>query len=173
MNLFLKIFGFLIVVIIIVGLLLDNTVNVRRQVVIEAAPQAIHPYLSDLKQWPQWTPWKALDPSIKTTIGNISEGVGASQSWVGESGAGALTITQSSLDEGVIFSLNFEGDSTVYTSGITYQWDGKATTVTWYMTGNMEPIIIGNYFAQLMDTFVGQSYQDGLDKLKALVEEQV
>ncbi|TQV72184.1 SRPBCC family protein [Aliikangiella marina] len=173
MKLFLKIFGVLLALFIIVGLVLDNSVDVRRQVVIEAAPQAIHPYLSDLKQWPKWTPWAELDPSMKTTIGNISAGVGASQSWAGQSGAGALTITQSSLEEGVIYSMNFEGDSTVYTSGLTYQWDGKATTVTWFMKGKMEPIIIGNYFAQLMDKFVGQSYEDGLNKLKELVESTV
>ena len=107
---------------------------------------------------------------MKTTIGSSSKGVGASQSWSGESGAGALTITQSSIDEGVIYNLNFDGDSTVYTSGLTYQRSGKSTQVTWFMQGEMQPLIVGNYFAQLMDTFVGQSYEDGLNKLKTIVE---
>lgn len=172
MNLFLKVFGVLVAIIILVGLFLDNNVDVKRHITIDATPQAIHPYIANLNEWPKWTPWNEMDPSMKTTIGTIEQGVGASQSWAGESGAGALTITQSSIEEGVIYNLTFDGDSTVYTSGMTYQWDGKATQVTWFMQGEMQPIIIGNYFAQLMDGFVGQSYEDGLNKLKTLVESE-
>ena len=172
MNLFLKIFGVLMLAVLIGGVILDNNINVQRQVTINAAPEAIHPFVEDLNQWPQWTPWSTMDPTMKTSIGKISKGVGASQSWVGESGSGALTITQSSIEEGVVYNLTFEGDSAVYTSGMTYQWDGASTTVTWYMRGAMEPIIIGNYFAQLMDKLVGPTYEDGLKQLKSLVESQ-
>ena len=170
MKTFLKIFAVIIGLIVVGGLFLDNNVNVNREVTINASTDKIHEYVNDLNKWPEWSPWIDLDPSIKTTIGEVSQGVGASQTWVGESGAGALTLTESSATTGIIYNLTFEGDSTVYIAGMRYEPTGEQTKVTWYMTGEMQPIIIGNYFAQLMDSFVGQSFSDGLTKLKKAVE---
>jgi len=170
MKTFLKIFGGFILLLAIIGLFLDNKINVSRQVEINASPERVHELVNNLNNWPQWSPWKTLDPSIKTTIGDISSGVGASQSWVGESGGGKLIFTQSSADTGIVYDLNFEGDSATYVSGMTYQEKDGKTLVVWYMKGEMGPIIIGNYFAQLMDTLVGDSFQLGLDKLKEVAE---
>ncbi|MET1255289.1 SRPBCC family protein [Aliikangiella maris] len=170
MRTFLKIFGVFMLIFVIVGLILDNQVNVSREVKINAPPQKIHQLVNDLNQWPSWTPWIDMDPSIKTTVGAISQGVGASQSWVGESGSGKLTFTQSSPETGVVYDLVFDGDPTVYQAGMRYYPEGDKTRVVWYMQGEMQPIVIGNYFAQLMDTFVGESFASGLNKLKALAE---
>ncbi|WP_444996622.1 SRPBCC family protein [Aliikangiella sp. IMCC44359] len=170
MRTFLKIIGVLIILFIIGGLILDNKVNVTREIEIQASPEKIHLFVNDLNQWPQWTPWIDLDPTIKTTIGAVTHGVGAMQSWTGESGSGSLTFTQSSPENGIVYDLTFEGDPTVYISGMRYSANGDKTIVTWYMTGEMQPIIIGNYFAQLMDVFVGDSFSSGLNKLKKAVE---
>lgn len=172
MQTFLKIFGIIIVLFIGVGLLLDNEVHVTREIKINASAEDIHRYVGDLNQWPEWTPWIVLDPTIKTTIGDKASGVGASQSWTGESGSGTLKFTASSPQTGIVYDLNFEGDPAVYVSGMTYKADGSSTIVTWYMKGEMGPIIIGNYFAQLMDSLVGDSFQLGLDKLKEQLEKR-
>ena len=170
MQTFLKIFGVIIVIFVGVGLFLDNEVHVTREIKIDASAEDIHRYVGDLNQWPEWTPWVVLDPSIKTTMGDKTTGVGASQSWTGESGGGNLTFTASSPQTGIVYDLIFDGDPAVYVSGMTYKTDGNGTIVTWYMKGEMGPIIIGNYFAQLMDSLVGDSFQLGLDKLKEQVE---
>jgi uncharacterized membrane protein len=172
MKTFLKIFAFLLVLIAVVGLFLDNKVNVSRQIEVNAAPEMIHAYVADLNQWPKWSPWLELDPTIQTTIGNVSSGVGASQSWVGQSGSGALTIVQSHESDGIVYHLTFDGDSTVYVAGLRYASQGDSTLVSWYMTGEMKPIIIGNYFAQLMDGFIGKDFENGLAKLKQVVESE-
>ena len=171
MRTVLKVVGVLIVIFVVVGLLLDNSINVKRQITINAAPQDIHPYVSNLKNWPLWTPWQEMDPSTQTVLGTLHEGVGASQSWSADSGGGELTIIESSSDKGVTFNITFDGDPAIFQSNIKYDWDGKVTTVTWSMTGNIEPIIIGNYFAQLFDMFIGPSYEEGLHALKKLTEE--
>lgn len=170
MKTFLKIFGGFILLLVVVGLFLDNKINVSRQIEVNASPEKVHELVSDLNNWPKWSPWTTLDPTIKTTIGDKSSGVGASQSWKGESGAGKLTFTQSSLEKGIVYDLNFEGDPATYISGMTYEEKDGKTLVVWYMKGEMGPIIIGNYFAQLMDTLVGDSFQLGLDKLKEAAE---
>lgn len=170
MKTFLKIFGVIVAIIIAVGLVLDNKVDVSRQVEINASAEQVHRYVNDLEKWPEWSPWIDLDPTMKTVLGKKTTGVGASQSWHGQSGAGALTFTQSSASEGVVYDMTFEGDSTIYTAGLRYQEQNGKTLVTWYMQGEMEPIIIGNYFAQFMDGFVGDSFASGLEKLKNLAE---
>jgi len=171
MQTFLKIFGALALIFIVTGLVLSNKVDVRRSVEINAPVTSIHKFTDDLKRWPEWSPWLELDPTIATTLGKITQGTGASQSWKGQSGGGKLTFTTSSPSSGVKYEMQFEGDPTLYLSGLSYQSDGYKTTVTWYMTGEMKPIIIGNYFAQLMDGFVGDSFTQGLEKLKLIAEE--
>ena len=171
MQTFLKIFGFLAAVVIVIGLFLSNKVDVRRSVEINAPASSIHKFTNDLIQWSKWSPWLTQDPTIKTTLGKITQGVGASQSWKGQSGNGELTFIESSPQTGVKYNMQFDGDRTIYLSGLSYQTDGYKTTVTWYMTGEMEPIIIGNYFAQLMDGFVGDSFTQGLEKLKLIAEQ--
>ncbi|PCI72336.1 MAG: hypothetical protein COB38_04235 [Gammaproteobacteria bacterium] len=170
MNTFLKVFGGSILLFVVIGLSLSNNINIRRSIEIDAPFSVIHSQVNDLNQWAEWSPWLTMDPTIKTTIGDIQAGVGAHQSWVGQSGAGQLTFTESSENTGVVYDMSFAGDSTVYQAGMSYQESGSKTLVTWYMTGKMQPIIIGNYFAQIMDALMGDSFTIGLEKLKEVSE---
>ena len=172
MRTFLKIFGALVVAFILTGLIIPNHIDVRRSIEINAPVHIIHYQINDLNNWPRWSPWLEMDPSVKTSLGDIHSGVGAHQSWSGQSGAGQLTFTNVSEQTGVEYEMSFEGDSTKYLAGLSYSTDGNKTTVTWYMTGDMQPIIIGNYFALLMDALVGDSFVIGLEKLKEVVEKE-
>lgn len=170
MKTFLKVAGVLIVLFIAVGLILPNQVDVRRSITINAPLESIHKYTNNLEKWSEWSPWVELDTTMKMTLGEIHQGVGASQSWVGESGSGQLKFTASSLQQGIVYNMSFDGDPTVYEAGLSYQSNATATVVTWHMSGEMKPLIIGNYFAQLMDSFVGNDFTKGLEKLKAIAE---
>ncbi len=170
MQTFLKIFGVILAIFVVVGLILPNQVEIKRDIEINASTEVIHEYVSNLENWPKWSPWLELDPTIQTNIGDIHQGVGASQSWQGKSGGGNLTFTQSSIEKGVVYKINFEGDPTLYRAGLSYQTKGNKTLVSWTMTGEVKPIIIGNYFALLMDSLVGDSFVSGLEKLKTISE---
>lgn len=170
MQNFLRFFGVLAAVVILVGLILPNDVDVRRSIEIDAPLTSIHALTNDLENWPKWSPWLAEDPSITIQLGEVTQGVGAFQSWKGASGNGSIKFIESALASGIIYEMNFEGDNTDYIAGLSYQEHGSRTVVTWYMTGEMKPVIVGNYFAQLMDTLVGDSFAQGLEKLKALAE---
>ena len=172
MQNFLKIFGGIIVLFVGVALFLDREFEVSREITIKASPEQIHGYINNLSQWPKWSPWEILDPSVVTTIGDISSGVGASQTWNGNGGGGSLTFTQSSVSEGIAYDLIFDGDSSVFITEMRYRKNGSSTTVSWIMKGKMEPIIIGNYFAQLMDTLVGDNFFLGLSNLKKVIESE-
>jgi hypothetical protein len=170
MQTFLRFFAGFIIVLVAIGLLLDREFVVSREISINASPAEIHMYVDDLNQWSKWSPWQQIDQSVVTTIGKITSGIGASQTWTDNGGGGQLSFTESSADTGIVYDLTFAGDSSVFVSAMSYRIDGESTIVSWTMRGTMEPIIIGNYFAQIMDTLVGDNFALGLTNLKKVVE---
>ena len=163
----------LIVVVVVIGLFLPTSYTVERSIVIDAPPAKIHEYVGDLNNWDAWEPWKEGDPTLVVTHGEKTKGVGASQSWVGESGDGALTFTKDSPTEGIEYDLVFDDGTYVCQSAMKYSplEDGE-TKVTWTMTGDMETPVIGGYFVLMMDSMVGKMFDKGLVNLKNTVEGQ-
>ena len=162
----------ILIILIVIGLFLPASFTVERSIKINASPEKVHEYVGDLVMWDEWTPWKEEDPTIVVTRGDKTKGVGASQSWVGESGDGALTITKDTPDEGIEYDLVFEGGQYLSKGAIMYdEIDAGETKVTWIMSGDMETPVIGGYFAILMDSMVGDMFDKGLNNLKAAAEE--
>ena len=163
----------IIIVVVVVGLFLPTSYTVERSIVIDAPPNQIHKYVGNLENWGTWEPWREEDPTIVVTRGEKTKGVGASQSWVGDSGDGALTFTKDSPTEGIEYDLVFDGGTYVCRGAMIYDplEDGE-TKVTWTMTGDMGTPVIGGYFALMMDSMVGQTFDKGLSNLKSAVEEQ-
>lgn len=161
----------ILIIIIVIGLFLPTSYMVERSVTIDASPEKIQEYVGDLTKWDDWSPWEEEDPTIVITRGEKTKGVGASQSWVGESGDGALTITKDSPDQGIEYDLVFEGGLYLSKGKIQYDQIGSGETkVTWIMSGDMESPVIGGYFAILMDSMVGDMFDRGLNNLKEVVE---
>lgn len=153
-----------------VGLFLPTKYTVERSVVIDAVPERIHGYVGDLRKWAEWAPWKE-DQGMVVTFGQKTTGVGASQSWTGDSGIGALTITESSPESGIKYDLLFDGGKYECKSSMEYSRmpDGD-TKVTWTMSGNMGRSLTGGYFALLMNSMIGSMFERGLSNLKNTVE---
>jgi len=162
--------GAFFLLVLLMGVFISNEYEVKRSISINANPQQIHPFVEDLNEWPKWTPWQSADPSVEIIIGEISKGEGASQKWKGKSGIGELKITKSSPDYGVDYMLDMRADGLNTFSNITYQSEGTATEVTWIMKGQFAMPVIGAYIAMAMDGTAGPMYEQGLKKLKELVE---
>ena len=161
----------ILILVVVVGLFLPTSYRVERASVIAATPESIHEYVGDLTKWDEWTPWREEDPTIIVTRGEKTSGVGASQSWVGDRGDGALTITRDSPEEGIEYDMVFDGGAYVCESAMVYDTlPNGDTKVTWIMNGNMEMPVIGGYFALVMDSMVGAMFDKGLLNLKKSVE---
>ena len=161
--------GVLVVLAVVVGLLLPSEYSVERSVTIGADPERIHGFVGDLERWPEWTPWLDMDPTIQTVYGENTSGVGASQSWSGESGSGELTITGWDVDTGVLYDMSFDEGKYMSVGSISYEQVAGGTKVTWSMEGESKGIIT-RYFGVLMDAMVGPAFEDGLGKLKTRAE---
>ncbi|XAL99699.1 SRPBCC family protein [Phycisphaeraceae bacterium D3-23] len=159
----------LVVAFVVVGLFLPNKIHVERSLAIDAPPEVVFKYLNDLEEWEHWEPFSKGDPSIVTTIGEPSAGVGATQSWVGDSGTGSLTFTMADPDKGIAYDLQFD-DFEPSTSEMTYEVvDGK-TVLTWTMDGSVGVPVIGGYFAMIIEGMVGPEYEKGLGFLRDVAE---
>ena len=162
-----------ILVVAVVGLFLPTTYRVKRSIVINAPTEKVHEYVGNLSKWEKWSPWEEEDPTLVVTLGEKKSGVGASESWVGDSGDGAVTITESSPSRGVKYDLLFNGGEYESEGSIAYEAlpEGR-TEVTWAMSGDMGKSVTGGYFALLMDSIVGKMFDKGLANLKSIVESQ-
>lgn len=161
----------LLCILSVVGLLLPTQFNISRSIDINADQQVIHRYVSELKNWDLWTPWKELDPSVVVTLGEKTTGIGASQTWTGKDGDGSLMVTMSSPETGIKYDLLLGDDAENCESAVTYSPINQKTRVTWTMKGDMTMPIVGGYVAVLMDTMAGEMFDRGLLNLKRIAEQ--
>ena len=160
----------LAVAFVAVGFLLPSGYEVERRITIAATTEQIHPLVEDLERWSEWEPWREGDPTIKVTLGGTTKGVGAHQSWTGETGDGELTITESSPAGGIRYDMSFDGGAWLSEARIRYEPQGASTEVVWTMEGDTGSNPIGRYFGLLLDSLTGPMFERGLEKLKAAVE---
>jgi len=160
----------IIVLFVVIGLFLPKNYTVSRSVIIDAPPQQIHRYLNNLNKWPKWSPWAENDPTLVVKVGDVSAGVGATQSWDGKDGDGSLVVTSSDPSKGINYDLEFNQGKFQCKGGFVYIPDGQSTEVVWEMIGKVDTPVIGGYFASRMDTWVGKEFEKGLRNLKNVVE---
>ena len=175
MKTFLTALILLVVLVVVVGLATPKDYGVTTSTVIQAPPEKVHVYVGDLKRWPEWAPWHDEDPTIVTTFGPKTTGVGASQSWTSQSGDGELTIIRSSPQTGIAYDMAFLADGERYPASVTltYANKGGATEVTWMMEGTWEgmmPPVMDGWMKLMTPWILGGSFERGLAKLKAAVE---
>ncbi len=158
------------ILVIVIGFFLPRTFSVERSIVIDAAPAHIHGWLDDLHRWSEWTPWLKEDPSLVVTVGEVSAGAGASQTWTGDSGGGWLRLTRSEPDWGVAYEMAFAGDKYPSTGGLLFGRDDAGARVTWTMTGDLGWNPFERYPGLLLGSLIGPMFDEGLAKLRMLAE---
>ena len=158
--------------VVVVGLFLPSQYDIERSVTIDAPPQMVFRYLNDLEQWKHWEPFSESDVSIVTQRGVVTAGVGATQSWSGDSGSGSLTFTMADPAKGIAYDLDFDGYDPASAQMLFEGVDGK-TVLTWSMQGKVSTPVVGGYFVLLLDAMIGPMYDDGLDNIKRVAEAEV
>jgi len=159
-----------VLIVVGVGLFLPNEYRVERSIEIDAPPEAVFDHVNTLKSWNAWSPWMAKDSSIENSYSGPEAGVGAKVTWTSEdSGNGSQTITFSERPKRIEMHLDF-GDMGQPRADWTFAPSGESTQVNWGLSGTASGVL-GGYFAKMMDGWVGPDYEDGLARLKKVVEE--
>lgn len=165
------IFWFL-VLLCFAGLFLPQNYQVNRSIDINVSSQEIHQLTDDLTKWSVWSPWVELYPSIEITLGDITRGVGANQTWHADSNSGHLKFIASDPQSGIIYNLWFDDAKIPSVSHLNYITIGEnKTRIQWKIEGEVQIPIIGFYLAQVMDSMIGSAFELGLANLKREAEQ--
>lgn len=154
------------------GLTLPSSYTISRSIIIEAAPSDVHAYLGDLENWPNWTPWFKGDANLEVVVGTISQGVGAHQTWEGNSSSGELTLTRCDQDWGIAFDMALDDGRKMTACTMRYIPVEGGTEVTWDMSGDNGINIFARFASLALDPVIGPMFDEGLARLKMVTESQ-
>lgn len=161
----------MVVVGVAVGVALPRRWSVERSVVIAGPPSRIHPYVSSLKRWSEWSPWtKERDAVARFNLSGPESGVGAGSSWLGPVvGRGSIVIVEDDPKSGVTLEERLESETPNATGRLSYAREGASTRVTWTDEGTL-PSSAGGFYRGQVERAIGADLERALAKLKATVE---
>src|SRR5262245_45504265 len=87
-------------------------VPVTRSKSIAAPESVVFPYLNNLHQFSEWSPWQERDPQMQVTYGGPEQGKGAQVKWSSAKpsiGTGSMEITESEPNRNIDHAVNFNG----------------------------------------------------------------
>lgn len=160
----------LIVIFLVMSLVQPKDATVERSIVIKAPQHAVFEQVSKFKNWPNWSPWIAMEPKVKLSYMGTDGTAGSGYHWLGdETGEGEMTNT------------GIEKDKMTYDLRFIKPWEGKAegafktedlgdgqTRLTWTMIMHANwPMNAMNF---MTDKMVGKDFEKGLDMMKQYVE---
>jgi hypothetical protein len=158
----LKAIFFSTLIALVIGLSPQYTVH--KSIKVNASRAEIASLVGDFSQWPKWQPWQAVDPSIKFTIAEPSQGVGAHQFWQSRFGEGEMTITQldnTQLSFNILFNQEHIAQGTIRFTGA-----GNEVTIECSLQGEVNTPIIGGYLALLSQYILNNTVTLALNNIK-------
>ncbi len=143
-----------------------------RKTTISAPPEVIFATLADFHNWRNWSPWDDMDPKMERKYEGTPAGQGAIYSWKGNDkvGEGRMTITEAKPNDFIAIKLEFLKPfeaTNITTFTLT---PGAATEVVWKMEGKNAFVSKAAGVFMNMDKMIGDDFEKGLAKLKALTE---
>lgn len=169
-----KLLLLLVVIVVAVAFFLPTTTAVSRSAEINVPPEKLFAYVNDFEQFNRWSPWYGIDPDANYEYEGPSGGVGAKMRWSSEHrsvGIGSQTIIKSEINKEVVTELEFEGQGNAI-ARFDLEPVAGGTRLTWGFETKWGNNLIGRYMGLMMDRWVGNEYEKGLQNLKALAESE-
>ena len=161
------------IALIVVGasFLLPAQAVVTRSIEIAAPPDKVFAIVGDLRNFNEFSPWADLDPNIEYTFEGPESGLGQQMNWSSEHadvGKGSQTIIRYEPPTFVETQLDF-GVRGKPVSSFELVPTTSGTRVTWVFKAGLEGIP-AKWFGLMFDRWIGNDYEKGLAKLKAVAE---
>ena len=164
----------LLVLFFVVGFLLPREVYVERSVKIDASPQQVFAMVNDFRQFNRWQPWHQIDPTTRYVFEGPATGAGARMNWYSdhpEVGDGMQEILLSEPYSRVRAALDFGTGGLAHADYLVDATDG-GSILTWTLESDMGGNPLGRYVGLMMDGMIGPAYEQGLGKLKEILESE-
>ena len=144
--------GALVAIIVIGGLLMENTFTVERQAVIPASPDLAYTYASDLTKHALWNARKARDDTMQFSFPEKKHaGEGAVYEWTSEnSGAGTCRISRAETSHRLDFDITLKGKGTGHAFWI-FEPEGQNTKLTRGFEGDIPVPILGSWLVLILN----------------------
>jgi len=167
----------LIAIPLIVALFIKKDYTVQREITINKPNAQVFDYIRYLKNQENYSVWAMKDPEMKKEYKGTDGTVGFVSAWdskvkeVGKGEQEILKITEGErIDTKLRFKVPFEAEEDAYMT--TNMIDSSSTKVTWGFNGTFAyPMNIMHLFMD-MDKMIGKDLNDGLVKLKTVLEQQ-
>lgn len=147
--------------------------KITRQILINAPAAKIYPFIASTKLTNEWMPWKDMDAQVKISYSGTESGVGSISIWEspGQMGVGSAEVTDAVENQKIITKITYTKPMEFHQMSeflLTPQEQG--TMMTWTVTGknNFLSRIVCSFMN--MDKYVGGMFEQGLKKLKPMVE---
>ena len=166
----------IIVIFLLVAAIAPTEYAVEREVTINKPVVEVFDYVKHLKNQDNFSKWATMDPDMKKTFTGVDGTVGFISAWESTNkdvGKGEQEIMK--IDEGkrIDFKLRFvepfEANDNAYM--ITEAIDTSATIVKWGFDGKIDYPKNIMLLVMDMEEMLGSDLQDGLNKLKIILEE--
>lgn len=173
---FVSLLGIFLLGMITVGFFLPRESEFSVTKTISANPEKVFSMVIDLKNWEQWSPWRAYDPNMKMIYSENTQGKNAWYSWEGNKrvGYGKLTITDYEANSEIETLLNYENQLPAKGSfRFIPVENGTAVTWTIEVTGVNNPIaakFLDGYRYTMMKFFLGKDFGKGLENLNQVCQ---
>lgn len=167
--------GFILLVFVFIAALKPEDYLIKREVMINAKPEAVFPFLVSMKNADTWMPWKEQDPQVTNTYSGPEEGIGAISSWdsPGQMGTGKAEVVGVILNQSVKTKITYTKPMEMrQDSEFILAPNGDSTQMTWTVSGKQPFIarLMCTLMFMNMDKYVGGMFENGLNKLKLIVE---
>ena len=165
----LKIIGIALVsillIIVVVGYMQPSTVEMSNSKVINAPVCVVFDHVNDMKKRAVWSPWVNMDTTMQLNWSEITQGEGASYSWISEvMGNGSMTYTLVTPLEKVESELDFSGQGGGH--GIFYFEEVEdGTKVTWDFKSEMGSNPFAKLMGAIMKPGLESTFKAGLESL--------
>ncbi len=179
MNVLKKIVLALVVVIavaLIAAAFVSKELVYEKSITVNAPIETTWEHVNSLDDLDKWSPWNDIDPNMKKEMTGTDGEIGATASWdskVEDVGKGSQTIAKMEapnlFETDLKFYTPYESEAKGY---IKLAEEGKATTkITWGFHSEMPyPFNLMMAFSD-MEASMGDTWSNGLSKLKSLSEE--
>lgn len=162
----------IILAIIILGIVEPKDVIVQRSVNINAPQNVVFDQIVKFKNWPHWSPWYQMEPSVQLTYSGNDGEVGSSYHWVGKkTGEGTMenagVKNNNELDYVLHFIKPFKSTATGFLKAVDTAGQTKAT---WSFTTHYTFPFNASLAFINMDKMLGSDFEKGLANLKKYCE---
>jgi hypothetical protein len=162
----------LVAILAVISISLPRKIHIQRNIIIHAPAEAAFEQISDIRNWPNWLPGQhhGLDKSSVPT--NQPGGIGARYSWVSQRCGikpGVVTIVAAEPHKRLVTNLEFEEEDKA-NSTFTLQETEEGTVLTWHLEKYMGDHPLRKFAGLLLDSTLGEEFEDGLENIKREVE---